>query len=254
MSSRWKYSARRALTTTTVLFGIATFWFAVFFEYSPVWEIVYDNEQVYINLLWALAAGGLVLAAISASTMESSRHASWPYRHVRVGRFTVTWVGGLFRLLVISSILSWLCLRLIRDFEEVLDPFLPPSPPPPIHRDAEISPPAPPPSPPPGLRARHPWKELLDITSALLGKVSMIPIALLGVPLSRSSGLWRMAGLSYEECVGFHRWLGVLAIVLVTLHSIGFIVLWLWEGWARLVHELFSDYGTSAPDFHQRLR
>ena len=29
----------------------------------------------------------------------------------------------------------------------------------------------------------------------------MIPISLLGVPLSRSSALWRMAGLSYEEAI-----------------------------------------------------
>ena len=49
----------------------------------------------------------------------------------------------------------------------------------------------------------------------------MLPICLLGVPLARSSALWRLAGLSYEEAVTYHRWLGAIAVVLTTLHTIG---------------------------------
>ena len=189
-----------------VLACLAIFWFAVFFEYTPSWETVYDADRVYINLLWTLATGGLVMAAVSASTINRPR--AWPHRYVRVGPVTLTWVGGVFWTLVFGAIVSWYCLRLIPDFEEY-----------------------------------NAWKYILDVTSALTGKVSMIPISLLGVPLSRSSGLWRMAGLAYEECVAFHRWLGILTVALVTLHGLGYIVLWLSEGPHQLVHELFSEWG-----------
>ena len=43
----------------------------------------------------------------------------------------------------------------------------------------------------------------------------MIPISLLGVPLSRSSALWRMAGLSYEEAI--HVRLGAVGTLTQTL-------------------------------------
>ena len=60
-----------------------------------------------------------------------------------------------------------------------------------------------------------------------MGTVSMVPISLLGVPLSRSSALWRMAGLSYEEAIHVHRWLGVLTMLLTTFHTLGYLVMWL---------------------------
>ena len=54
-------SARRRPMGLLVVACLAIFWFAVFFEYTPLWEKVYDADRVYINLLWALATGGLVI-------------------------------------------------------------------------------------------------------------------------------------------------------------------------------------------------
>ena len=71
----------------------------------------------------------------------------------------------------------------------------------------------------------------------------MIPISLLGVPLSRSSALWRMAGLSYEEAIHVHRWLGVLTMLLTSFHTLGYLVLWLHTSFESLIEELFSAKG-----------
>jgi len=74
----------------------------------------------------------------------------------------------------------------------------------------------------------------------------MLPISLLGVPLARSSAMWRLAGLSYEEAVTYHRWLGAIAVVLTTLHTIGYLVVWWQPGrtgmrWNSLYERLFSQ-------------
>ena len=76
----------------------------------------------------------------------------------------------------------------------------------------------------------------------------MIPISLLGVPLSRSSALWRMAGLSYEEAIHVHRWLGVLTMLLTTFHTLGYFVLWLQHGIEQLIEELFTAKVTINPN------
>jgi len=44
------------------------------------------------------------------------------------------------------------------------------------------------------------------------------------VPLSKSSALWRLVGLSHEEAVSFHRWLGILAMLLTSFHTLGHAV------------------------------
>ena len=84
----------------------------------------------------------------------------------------------------------------------------------------------------------------------------MIPICLLGVPLARSSAMWRLVGLSYEEAVNFHRWLGILAVLLTTFHTLGYIVVWTQPavefavghtagGLLGIYHELFSEHGVA---------
>mmetsp|Transcript_51755 Transcript_51755/g.166909 ORF Transcript_51755/g.166909 Transcript_51755/m.166909 type:complete len:354 (-) Transcript_51755:273-1334(-) len=70
------------------------------------------------------------------------------------------------------------------------------------------------------------WVEALSSAAKQAGKVAMIPISLLGVPLSKSSALWRLVGLSHEEAVSFHRWLGILAMLLTSFHTLGYVVVW----------------------------
>ena len=100
------------------------------------------------------------------------------------------------------------------------------------------------------------WVQALSEASRQAGLISMMPICLLGVPLARSSAFWRLAGLSYEEAVNFHRWLGHLAVLLTTFHTLGYLVVWTQPvveftigktagGLAGIWHELFSEHGVA---------
>ena len=44
-------------------------------------------------------------------------------------------------------------------------------------------------------------------------------MTILGLPLSRSSAMWRRAGLSYEQAISLHRALGHLMMTLLAVHS-----------------------------------
>ena len=82
------------------------------------------------------------------------------------------------------------------------------------------------------------WLELLHRCALYAGVGSLVPMSMLGVPLSRSSALWRAAGLSFEEAVALHRALGHLMIGLLTFHAIGYMVAWLSESSEVLLDEL----------------
>lgn len=99
------------------------------------------------------------------------------------------------------------------------------------------------------------WVQALSGAARQAGLVAMIPICLLGVPLARSSALWRLAGLSYEEAVNFHRWLGILAVLLTSFHTLGYIVVWMQPavefmgrtagGLVGVYNELFTTHGVA---------
>ncbi|EOD26554.1 hypothetical protein EMIHUDRAFT_353960, partial [Emiliania huxleyi CCMP1516] len=52
------------------------------------------------------------------------------------------------------------------------------------------------------------WRKALRKVSLYAGVGALVPMAYLGLPLSRSSSLWRAAGRTYEESIGFHRAIG----------------------------------------------
>jgi len=100
------------------------------------------------------------------------------------------------------------------------------------------------------------WVQALSDAARQAGLVAMIPISLLGVPLARSSALWRLVGLSYEEAVNFHRWLGILAVLLTSFHTLGYVVVWMQPaveftlghtagGLIGVYNELFSKHGVA---------
>lgn len=93
---------------------------------------------------------------------------------------------------------SWSLINVITDIEEDLSP------------DYDFSVP--------------PWLQMVDGVSFYAGKVAMISNAFLGVPLARSSAMWRIAGLSYEEAIKYHRLLGASAVILTCLHTLGYFV------------------------------
>ena len=223
--------ALAAIAVVLIVLGLASFWFWIFLEYTPLWyALIVGSEHVEPmlgtsaqELQWIFCGVSIALAAVVASASElvvGLRSWAWPYQRVcRLGPIEFTWVGVSIWLLVIGSIASWALQRLIPDIKEDLDPAQ-------AHFAA-------------------PWACVLDDLAFYAGKVSMIPISLLGVPLARSSAMWRLAGLSYEEAITYHRWLGASAVVLTTLHTLGYVIYYLQHtrtgsGLPSLYRRLFS--------------
>ena len=258
-------------------FGFVAYWFFVFLEYSPLWFVLVMTEHPLFGSnafykQWTLAAAGLAAASVAASAAEMLAPLShlgwkWPYRRLRVGKRSCTYVFLLLCLLGVGSVAYWYLYQVVPQLQRIYGP------PPPPYGSYSYEPPEPssgsygyePSEPSNGSsydssrtdvedatvtdetrrRLQHgmgaKWTEALSTASRQAGSVSMIPISLLGVPLSRSSALWRMVGLSYEEAVSFHRMLGVLALLLVTFHALGYFVLWIHGG--ELLDNLFSSWG-----------
>ena len=82
------------------------------------------------------------------------------------------------------------------------------------------------------------WQQMLERSSLYAGMGALIPMSLIGVPLSRTSALWRTLGRSYEEAIAFHRALGHLMMALLTYHSLGYMVEWSSHGLNVLFDEL----------------
>ena len=211
--ARWLSSA---LLATTIL-GLASFWFWILVQRTPFWYTLVEGDPPSYTpalgpdgyeLVLVFATASLVVAAVAARASEllvGHRQWVWPYtRVIRLRSVEFTRVSLCLWSLITAGILSWYLQDAVPDLQEVFgpSPFLP------------------------GDRAR--WVEAVDILAFFAGKVAMLPICLLGVPLARSSALWRLAGLSYEEAVTYHRWLGAIAVVLTTLHTIGYLVVW-WQ-------------------------
>ena len=111
--------------------------------------------------------------AARSELLVGHRQWVWPYtRVIRLRSVEFTRVSLCLWSLITAGILSWYLQDAVPDLQEVFgpSPFLP------------------------GDRAR--WVEAVDILAFFAGKVAMLPICLLGVPLARSSALWRPRGLS----------------------------------------------------------
>jgi hypothetical protein len=54
------------------------------------------------------------------------------------------------------------------------------------------------------------WLIMLEESAFYAAFAGLLPMTLIGVPLSRTSSLWRALGRSYEEAIAFHRALGHL--------------------------------------------
>jgi len=79
---------------------------------------------------------------------------------------------------------------------------------------------------------------MLQRAALYAGVASLVPMTLLGLPLSRSSALWRAAGLSYDEAVSLHRALGHLMMGLLSFHAIGYMTAWASVSAELLLREL----------------
>lgn len=73
------------------------------------------------------------------------------------------------------------------------------------------------------------WHTVARVVSMRAGNAALLPLALLGVPLSKSSALWRAFGQPFEEAVALHRLLGHAAMGLLSFHALGYLVVWTLE-------------------------
>lgn len=79
---------------------------------------------------------------------------------------------------------------------------------------------------------------MLEDSAFYAGVAGLLPMTLLGIPLGRTSALWRAVGRSYEEAISFHRALGHLMMALYTYHALGYIVYWWTRGVDVLIEEI----------------
>ena len=217
--------------TVFIVLGLTVFALAFILQYTPPWlewcRLDHCDDRLF-NAQWVLASAALTLSATSAVMMElfsgrfnyGSRLLTLRLRLPFVGA-VITPFDTLWYTLLIAVVLWWGPGRAY----QFLAPLMPQVPE--VDRIDVI----------------------LNICSLRAGYAALIPISLLGVPLSRSSALWRCAGLSYEEAIAFHRTLGVLTMALLSLHLLGYLVLWFRQGgWQSIFSELFGKRGIAGLD------
>ena len=67
------------------------------------------------------------------------------------------------------------------------------------------------------------WQKVINV-SFNFGRMAMLPFALLWIPVSRGSPLLRLLGIPFEQAVRYHIWLATSTMVMLTIHSVGYIV------------------------------
>ena len=72
------------------------------------------------------------------------------------------------------------------------------------------------------------------------GRVAMLPFALLWIPVSRGSPLLRLARIPFEQAVRYHIWLAVSMMVMLTIHSVGYIITYSYTDRKHLVLLAFT--------------
>ncbi|KAF3780021.1 Ferric reduction oxidase 4 [Nymphaea thermarum] len=70
------------------------------------------------------------------------------------------------------------------------------------------------------------WQAKLERASSWLGIVGVLCAAFLFIPVSRGSVLLKLAGLTFEESVKYHIWLGHIVMTIFTVHGTCFIIIW----------------------------
>ncbi|CAN6461945.1 unnamed protein product [Victoria cruziana] len=70
------------------------------------------------------------------------------------------------------------------------------------------------------------WQVKLWSISIWLAFVGVLCTALLFIPVSRGSEILKVAGLSFEESVRYHIWLGHTAMATFTIHGLFYVIIW----------------------------
>nr|KYP77109.1 hypothetical protein KK1_021380 [Cajanus cajan] len=70
------------------------------------------------------------------------------------------------------------------------------------------------------------WQEKLWKAALILGVVGNICLAFMFFPVSRGSCVLPLLGLTSENSIKYHIWLGHMAMILFTAHAICYIICW----------------------------
>ncbi|KAM5557416.1 ferric reduction oxidase 4-like [Rosa sericea] len=70
------------------------------------------------------------------------------------------------------------------------------------------------------------WQSKFRSVSLRLGYIGNICWAFLFFPVTRSSSILHMFGLTSESSIKYHIWLGHLSMLLFAVHTVGFIIYW----------------------------
>lgn len=89
----------------------------------------------------------------------------------------------------------------------------------------------------------------LEYTSVMLGWVSMIPIALLFLPVTRGSPILKLIDIPFEHAVKYHVWLGHLTLILVFGHGVAYLIYYSLMNEAHLVNNPHACTLTSVKRF-----
>jgi hypothetical protein len=81
------------------------------------------------------------------------------------------------------------------------------------------------------------WILKLSQAAKMLGRTLAFSIALLFIPVSRSSPIMRMLDVPFEHAVKYHKWLGHITLTIVFTHSVIFITIFSYEN--NIAHVCF---------------
>lgn len=86
------------------------------------------------------------------------------------------------------------------------------------------------------------WEVKLDRVGLVLGVVGNLCLAFLFFPVTRTSSVLPLFGLTSEGSIKYHIWLGHITMVLFTAHGIVYIVYWIIIGRYSEVIKLSSIF------------
>lgn len=89
----------------------------------------------------------------------------------------------------------------------------------------------------------------LEYISVMLGWVSMIPLALLFLPVTRGSPILKLIDIPFEHAVKYHVWLGHLTLILVLAHGVAYLIFYSLMNEAHLVSNPYTCASTSLKRF-----
>ncbi|KAK9161913.1 hypothetical protein Syun_002815 [Stephania yunnanensis] len=79
---------------------------------------------------------------------------------------------------------------------------------------------------------------ILEVFGLRFGSIGLFCLAFLFLPVARGSLLLRLIDIPFEHATRYHVWLGLLTMLIFTLHALCYLVAWAIQG--RLLHQVME--------------